>query len=89
MSVGVAHHADARPTIADRHGLAVVPPVHAATLVSKCSIAAAPVDAGHELEKEPPIGADVGGLRKPRGLSPAPPTAGHLANSLPTVLGVG
>jgi hypothetical protein len=36
-----------------------------------------------ELEKEPAMAADVGGPRKPREVSPASLTVGHLASSLP------
>jgi hypothetical protein len=38
---------------------------------------------GGELEKEPATAADHGGPRETRDLSPASPTAGHLASSLP------
>ena len=38
---------------------------------------------GRELENELAMAADTAALGKPRDLSPALPTAGHLASSLP------
>jgi len=58
-------------------------PVGTSTAAAFFQATGLPLLDGGELEKEPATAADHGGPRETRDLSPASPTAGLLASSLP------